>query len=297
MKLKDIKDVITFAAFRPEPDDSSASWAKRFPKRRSLLLNIGRAAVSWRGVDKGGELGEGGSMEGDVKEIINDMAEEWKSLTDEAWCGVSLNNRFMITLETNLSRKKGAAETIRSNPKAALGSKAEKGKRYAVSHNPESNTSVLLALDEDFVSTVEASMKAAGLNIGRIACGPFAMLMDCIDQVDEARRQFKAESPDQALGKVIMVVCCEGSVCAMTTNDDQWLELRSRTGLYTEADVDPVMKILSPLVDNSGEDAQIIFMGDATATPVRELLESSLSGRRFSDVSQPDQLWSLMKQY
>ena len=297
MKLKDIKDVLTFAAFRPEPDDSSAAWAKRFPKQRSLLLNIGRSSVSWRAIEKGGGLGESGSMDGEVKEIITDMAEEWKGMTDDGWCGVSLNNRFMITLETNLSRKKGAAETIRSNPKAALGSKAEKGKRYAVNHNPESNTSVLLAMDEDMVAQVESTMKAVGLNVGRIACGPFAMLMDCIDQVDEARRQFKADSPDQALGKVIMVVCCEGSVCAMTTNDDQWLELRSRTGLYTEDDVEPVMKILSPLVDSAGSDAQIIFMGDSGAEPVREMLESTLNGRRFSDVSQPDQLWSILKQY
>ena len=117
------------------------------------------------------------------------------------------------------------------------------------------------------------------------------------DQVGAARAQFKEESPDQALGKVIMVVCCEGSVCAMTTNDEQWLELRSRTSLYTENDVEPVMKILSPLVENAGSDAQIIFMGDPSAEPVKELIESSLNGRRFSDVSQPDQLWSLMKQY
>ncbi|MFT4546738.1 MAG: hypothetical protein ACI9UA_000735 [Pseudoalteromonas tetraodonis] len=297
MTGKDIKDVLTFAAFRPEPDDSSASWSKRFPKKRSVLLNIGRDSVSWRAIEKGGDLGESGAMDGDFKEIITDMAEEWKSMADEAWIGVSLNNRFMITLETNLSRKKGAVEAIRTNPKAALGTKAEKGKRYAVNHNPESNTSVLLAVDEDFVNQVETLMKAVGINVGRIACGPYAMLMDCIDQVDIARRQFKDESPDQALGKVVMVVCCEGSVVAMTTNDDQWLELRSRTSLYTEDDVEPVIKIITPLIDNAGSDAQIIFMGDATATPVKALLESRLNGRRFSDVSQPDQLWSLIKQH
>ena len=297
MKLKDIKDVLTFAAFRPEPDDSSATWAKRFPKRRSVLINIGRDSVTWRGVEKNGELGESGQMDGDVKEIITDMAEEWKSMADDAWCSVSLNNRFMITLETNLSRKKGAAEAIRTNPRSALGSKAEKGKRYAVTHNPESNTSVLLAVDEDFVTQVEGAMKAVSLNVGRIACGPYAMLIDCTDQVDEARRNFKEDSPDQALGKVIMVVCCEGSVCAMTSSDEQWLELRSRTGLYTAEDTEPVMKILTPLIDNAGADAQIIFMGDATADPVKQTLEASLNGRRLSDVSQPDQLWSLLKQY
>ena len=57
------------------------------------------------------------------------------------------------------------------------------------------------------------------------------------------------------------------------------------------------MKILTPLLDNAGNDAQIIFMGDATAEPVKELLEASLNGRRFSDVSQPEQLWSLLKQH
>jgi hypothetical protein len=61
--------------------------------------------------------------------------------------------------------------------------------------------------------------------------------------------------------------------------------------------VEPVMKILTPLIDNAGSDAQVIFMGDASAEPVKALLESSLNGRRFSDVSQPDQLWSLMKQH
>jgi hypothetical protein len=99
------------------------------------------------------------------------------------------------------------------------------------------------------------------------------------------------------LGKVVMVVCCEGSICAMSTSDEQWLELRSRISLYTEGDVEPVMKILSPLLDSAGSEAQIIFMGDATADPVKQMLESSLKGRRFSDVSQPDQLWSLLKQY
>ena len=45
MKLKDVKDVLTFAAFRPEPDDSTAPWSKRFPRQRSLLLNFDQ---TWR---------------------------------------------------------------------------------------------------------------------------------------------------------------------------------------------------------------------------------------------------------
>ena len=59
----------------------------------------------------------------------------------------------------------------------------------------------------------------------------------------------------------------------------------------------PEAEVLPDGLVVAGADAQVIFMGDATADPVKQLLESSLNGRRFSDVSQPDQLWSILKQY
>ena len=46
MKLKDLKDVLTFRSFRPEPDDSSAPWRRRFPREKTLLLTISRRRVS-----------------------------------------------------------------------------------------------------------------------------------------------------------------------------------------------------------------------------------------------------------
>ena len=297
MKLKDIKEVLNFAAFRPEPDDSAANWKKRFPKQRSLMLAIGRNKVNWVGVEKNGTLGETGELTGDIKEIAQDMAEEWKEMTEGGWCGISLNNRFMITLETNLTRKKGAEVLIRTNPKSALGSKAEKGKRYAVEHNQQSNTSVLLAVDEEFVKSTETILSQAGLNVARIACAPFLMLQDGIDQVSDAREKFKISNPDQSLGKIILVVCCDGSFCAMTQNEDQWSELRSRSGLYTSDNFEPVAKILQPLIDHAGDGAQIIFMADEIGTGLPEYLQNALPGIRVSDVTQPSQMWNLMKQY
>ncbi len=49
MKLSDVKDVLTFAAFRPEPDDRLATWTRRFARKRTLFLNIGRGQTSGRG--------------------------------------------------------------------------------------------------------------------------------------------------------------------------------------------------------------------------------------------------------
>jgi hypothetical protein len=77
MKIKDIKDVLTYAAFRPEPDDGSAVWTKRFPKQRTLFLNVGRTTVSWIGMEKNGSFGESGQLDGDIKEIAQDMSDEW----------------------------------------------------------------------------------------------------------------------------------------------------------------------------------------------------------------------------
>ena len=126
MKLKDLKDVLTFAAFLPESDDSTAAWSKRFPGKRTLLLNIGKDSTSWRVMDKKGVIGEAGKMEGPFKEVLTQMGEEWRSLADDGWCAVSLNSRFVISLEINLSRRQGVEEVLRTNPKAALGAKAVK---------------------------------------------------------------------------------------------------------------------------------------------------------------------------
>ncbi len=297
MKLKDVKDVLTFAAFRPEPDDSSAPWSKRFPRQRSLLLNLNRDGVTWRSVEKGGALGEAGSIDGtDLKELVTDMAEEWRGLTDDGWCAISVNNRFVISLETNLTRKKGAEELIRTNPKAALGSKAERGKRYAVKHNSESNTSVLLAVDEEYVKQIEQVFDGAGLKVGRLCCGVFGLFSDAIDQMADAREQYLKSNPEEPLGTVVIVACCEGSVCVMTTDGDRWVELRSRSGLYTAEDLQPVLKIMMPLIENAGADAQIVFTSDAAGAAVREMLASALPNQRINDISQGDGLWTLLKE-
>ncbi|MEM1297475.1 MAG: hypothetical protein AAGH89_19065, partial [Verrucomicrobiota bacterium] len=219
MTTKDIKDVLTYAAFRPEPDDPTATWKKRFPKKKSLLLNINRGSISWVDVEKNGMIGEASAIEGDLKELAQDMASEWKGMTEDNWCGVSINSRYMITLESNLTRKQGSEEMIRTNPRSVLGAKAEKGKRYSVEHNPRSNSSVLLSVDDDMIKSVESALSSAGMKIARIACGPYAMLLDCIDQVETARTQLEKGGTGENIGKLIVVVCCQGSICALTMHD------------------------------------------------------------------------------
>ena len=293
MKLKDLKDVLTFRSFRPEPDDSSAPWRKRFPREKTLLLTISRRRVSWLTLDKRGEFTDAGSMEGELKEVLAAVGPELRARPDQGWCAVSLNHRFVITLEENLSRRARLEEQLRTNPKAALGAKAERGKRYNLTHNPESNTSLLLAVDDDAIVKTEAMLREHGLQIGRISIGIYGMLLDLIDQVAEARAARAASNPGEPFGNVVMVACCEGSVVVLSQREENWIELRSRSDLYTD-DLTPVMDILMPLLQNAGSGAHVVFMNDEHGGNFSELLQTRAPGTQISEVTVPQQLAKLL---
>ena len=293
MKLKDIKDVLTFRAFRPEQDDSSAPWGKRFVRENTLALNIGRRRVTWAVQDKSGDFREPGSAEGDFKDLVSQNGPEWRAMTDNGWCTVSLNHRFVITLEVNVSRRAGLEEQLKTNPKSVLGAKAERGKKYWLQHNPESTTSVLLACDEEAVNKTVSMLKDNGLFAGRVCVGVYGMLLDLIDQVSEARRARAVSNPGEPFGSVVMVACCQGSVCALSQREEQWMELRSRTDLYTD-DQSPVLDIILPLIQNAGPNTNIVYMNDEEGSQLPELIRQRVPGAHVSDVTVSSQLWKLL---
>lgn len=289
MKIADIKDVLTFAAFRPEPDDGSAPWIRRFPNRRTLLLNVGKNRTSWRGLGKGGQLGEGGTQRGDFKDIAASFAAEWRHLTDDGWCAVSLNSRYVISLESNLSRKEGIEDVIRTNPRAALGAKFERHRRYALINNPEHSTSVVLSCDEEVIRKIETTLAEVGLKVGRIACGPYTMLRRAIEHVNSAETP-----PPGTAANHLFVICCEGSVCLLNQSGDAWSELRSRSEIYDE-DPSPVLELLGPTrrSDDPGN-LEIVFVADHAGTDLPERISAHFAGHKFQDLTQPDHLWALL---
>jgi len=294
MKLKDIKNVLNFEAFHPEADDSTAPWVKRFPKKRSLLVNVSRKRTSWRLLDKDGSLGEVNSADGEPKEVLSQVATEWKEMTDGGWCALSLNNRFVVSLEMNLSRRKGLEDLLRTNPKAALGAKAERGKRYQLTHNPESNTSLLLACEEDAIVKLEALFREHGLAVGRVCVGVYAMLLELIDQVRESRRIRLAQNPDAPTGTVLMAALCDGSLCALGQQEEQWTKLRSRTDLFTEEDLTPAVDLLLPMIEESGPETHVLVMNDIARPAFVDQLVARVPGLQVSDVTVPHQLGKIM---
>lgn len=289
MKLKDLKDVLTFAAFRPEPDDGSASWPRRFPTKKTLLLNVGKNHTTWKMLGKG-RFFDGGTQKGDFKEIVAAMAPEWLKMIDDGWCNVSINSRYVISLESNLPRKEGVEDSMRTNPRATLGSKFERGKRYALTNNPEQATSILLSCDEEVIKKIEGILTEAGLNVGRICCGTYTMLRRAIEYANDGSRPPTARPPN-----FIYVVCCDGSICLLTQAGDVWSDLRSRADFYEE-DTTPVLELISPSRDGGDTQVEILFTCDKEGSDLPEKLAERFRGVKITDLTGPDHLWATISE-
>ena len=262
-----------------------------------MLLSLSRDGVAWKSISREDVLSETGFAEGSLKDVLDDMGPELSELSDGGWCSVSINQRYVISLETNLTRKDASNDVLRSTPRAILGSKTEKGKRYSLSHNPESNTSALLAVDEEYIKEIEKIFKSSGLKLGRICCGVFAMLEETLDQIQKAKREYEEKKNEQSPGGILSVISCNGSVCILKSHKDKWSELRSRVSLFSGVNVDPLKKILSPMISELGEEDQIVLNSTEEGSYVKGLLGDMAPHIKINDISKGSSLWKLMSKY
>ena len=289
MEFRDIKDVLTFAAFRPEPDNAKETWPKRFPAQKTLLININRASVTWRSVDKKGHLDVQGIQEGEFMDVAAQMADEWRGMTDDGWVSVSVNNRFIISLEHNLSRKKGWDDTIRSNPKSMLGTKYDRNKRYALHHNADTSASLLLAVDDSMVRTYEDTLRNHNLKAGRISSGLFAMTSKLMTDI----------SNDSMLGSgqdFIGISWCDGSICVLRQTNAQWQEMRCRSGLPL-GDAAAINQILAPFLEGADASTRVYFIGEEVDNSFTRDFLPQFESLHVSDLTQPDHLWQVLARH
>ena len=283
MLLDELKSVLTFDAFKPEADDPTVPWSKRFDGRRTLLLNVSRNQTSWRGIGKKGKLEAGGLMEGEFADIAAHRAEEWRSLTEGGWCVVSVNNRFIVSLENNMMRGDNSVHLLRTNPRAVLGPKYDRGKRYAVCHHATSSASMLLACEDSMVKSTEDMLRTVGLRPGRVCCGLFAL-------VEATLARLQSEKRDQMPPNLLLITSCEGSIAVLLQQEGQWRELRCRSGLGPEA-VETALQILTPLAQKLPEGAPVLYVGDGQDTTFQTNLMSHLERLGAKDLTEEDLLW------
>ena len=286
MNSVDLKSILNFSAFRPEPDDPSAAWRKRFPSERTIQFGIGRARLAWRGISRSGKPGEAESVKAEPREALTQSADHIKTLADHGWCTVSLNTRYVISLETNLSRRTGSEDLLKSNPRTILGGKYERGKRYAVTHNPETNSSILLTFDEDQTRKAEAMFSESGFRVGRVCCGAYVLLRHALAETNNTKG---SEQPFSSF----YIICSEGAVCALVQDQDRWMELRSRTDVYEE-DIGPITDLLAPFHARLAPEIGITLACDEPLPGLADRLAATFPGRAVNDLTEPGLLASLL---
>lgn len=285
MELKDIKDVLTFAAFRPEADNPRYNWQQRFPKRKSVIVNISRGHCTWCAFNKKGEIANLGDAPGEFADVAKDNGHLWSDQTEDGWVGISLNNRFIFTLEHNLSRKKGWEEELASNPKTILGSKFDRTKRYALHHSPQSSASLLLAADESMIKSIEETLRANNLRAARICSGLFAMTANLLSRI--------AVDPNFKNHDLLVITWNDGSLSVMRQKGGQWQDLRCRSGLDSKDDKG-IITVLKPFLDGIDPKTRVVFMGEKPENDFSVQYLPKLGNLNITDVTEQNQLWSIL---
>lgn len=288
MEFKDIKDVLTFAAFRPEPDNPHFAWPQRFPKRKSVLINISRGHCSWASINRKGQVEDTAEADGEFLEVAAHMADSWKADTEDGWIGISLNNRFIINLEHNLSRKKGWQEELRLNPKSILGTKYDRTKRYAIHHNPETSASLVMACDDSMVKAIEEAMRMHNLRISRICTGLLAMLGYLLNRI-AADNTMKSQD-------LILVAWLDGSLCIVRQKEGQWQDLRCRSGIAA-GDENAVTQMVRPFVEKAAPTTRILLMEDKKQGGFSTYHLGHFENLHVTDATEEYNLWSILSRY
>ena len=275
--LKYVKDALDFSAFRPEPDDPAAPWGQRLGHEKTALVHMGRNALSYAIIDRHGKISPGESRRGDPKEMMAELGPLIADKTDNGWCMLSLNTRYVISIEHNLPRKQGSEDTIKTDPRSVLHARYERGKRYAVTHNPETNSSLLLTYEEDNIKKAELIFKEHGLKLGRVCCGAYALLRHALTATNVSRGN---EKPFSAF----YLVCCAGSICALVQEKDTWLELRSRPDVYDD-DIQPLLDIIEPFAERLSPGNGIVLACDEPIDGLHAKLAQIFPGRPVNDLT------------
>lgn len=277
--LNYVKSLLDFSAFRPEPDDPEAAWKNRFPGKVTVLLNIGRASLGFSVIDEKGRIKFSDRRRGELRDLFIDFLPMVKENATDGWCAVSLDTRYVISIETNLSRKAGSELALRKDPRSVLHGRYERGKLYAITHNPETNSSLLLSFDSEFISKTEFTLKERGLKVGRLMCGTYVLLRHALSEVNTKKG---TENPVSAL----FIAICSGSVCALLQDKDNWVEIRSRPDVFFD-DFQPLIELVSPFSERLPADAPIVLVCDEPVPDLAEKLAEAFAGHDLKDLTEP----------
>lgn len=283
--LQHVKGVLDFSVFRPEPEDPEAAWKSRFPGKNTVLLNIGRSSLGFSVLDSKGRIKFSDRRRGELRDLSVDFLPIVKENASDGWCAVSLDTRYVVSIETNLSRKPGSEAAVKIDPRSILHGRYERGKIYAVTHNPETNSSLLLSYDAEFIKKTETTLKERGLKIGRLLCGAYVLLRHALSETNMKKG---TENPVNALYLSI----CAGSLCALLQEKDNWVEVRSRPDVFFE-DPQPLLELIAPFGERLAPDGEVVLVCDEPVKDLAEKIAGVFPGRALNDLTKPGLLADL----
>lgn len=286
--LHHVKSVLDFSVFRPEPDDPEAAWKQRFPGRTTVLLDIGRSSLGFSVIDSKGKIKFSDRRKGELRDLFVDFLPVVKENASDGWCVVSLDTRYVVSIETNLSRKPGSETAIKIDARSVLHGRYERGKVYAVTHNPETNSSLLLSYDAEFIKKTELTLKERGLKIGRLCCGVYVLLRHALGVINTKKG---TENPVNAL----YLAVCSGSLCALLQEKDNWVEVRSRPDVFFD-DPQPLFELIAPFAERLAADGEVVLVCDEPVPGLPEKLAELFPGRKLNDLTKPGLLVALVYQ-
>jgi hypothetical protein len=239
-------------------------------------------------VGRKGTIENTGEADGEFAEVATQMADQWRANTEDGWVGISLNNRFIITLEHNLSRKKGWQEELRQNPKSILGTKYDRAKRYALQHNPETSASLLMACDDSMIKAIEESMRSHNLRPARICSGLFATTAHLLGRI-AADGALKSQD-------LIVVTWLDGSLCVVRQKAGQWQDLRCRSGIPA-VDEAAISQMIRPFVEKAEPSTRVILMEDRKGGGFSASYLNQFGNLHVTDVTEDHNLWHILSKY
>ena len=255
---------------------------------KSVIVNVNRDSCNWAFINRKGGIDNIGEADGQFMDVAAQMADQWRLSSEDGWIGISVNNRFIISLEHNLSRKSGWADELRQNPKSILGTKYDRAKRYAIHHNPETSASLMMACDDSMIKTIEEVMRSHNLRPARVCSGLFAMTGNFLNRV-AADNSLKSQD-------LILVTWLEGSLCILRQKNGQWQDLRCRSGLPPQDEM-TVTQMINPFVEAADSSTRVVLMEDRKNGGFSQKYLPLFANLHVTDATDEYNLWNILAKH
>ncbi len=170
--LKQLLNLATMRAFRPDAFDMTAPIRVRFAHQRLLGIviypNVVKLAKYHFGgsvhVEMVGSINREGSSDNDLLRILGNIAKENPGLP----AVVAYNFGFNAVKSFTVKKSENLWSSLKENPQRVIGDDFEAGHAYSVVQHPARECSIVFSYEQTVVAGIERILEQAGLQCVRL---------------------------------------------------------------------------------------------------------------------------------